>query len=119
METYRIKFEHIKGKSNVLADTLSRLISIDPDVKLEPELEGYEFGQYCFEELPKASSYTVNDIITSQVTEVHNADIREPIMMYSIPLPSVKLCELQEPDEKLCPRIEQGHLANSGYFIDK
>ena len=37
LEMYRIKFVHIKGKSNVLADTLSRLISIDPDVKLEPE----------------------------------------------------------------------------------
>ena len=56
LETYRIKFVHIKGKSNVPADTLSRLISIDPDVKLEPELKGHEFGQYCFEELPKASS---------------------------------------------------------------
>ena len=44
LEMYRIKFVHIKGKLNVLADTLSRLISIDPDVKLEPELEGYEFG---------------------------------------------------------------------------
>ena len=102
LETYRIKFEHIKGKSNVLADTLSRLISIDPDVKLEPELEGYEFGQYCFEELPKASSYTINEIIASQVIEAHDADITEPITTYSIPLPSSKLCELQESDEKLC-----------------
>ena len=42
-EMYRIKFEHIKGKSNVLADTLSRLNSIAPDVKLEPELVGYEW----------------------------------------------------------------------------
>ena len=50
LETYTIKFVHIKGKSNVLADTLSRLISIDPDVKLEPELESHEFRQYCFEE---------------------------------------------------------------------
>ena len=85
---YRIKFEHIKGKSNVLADTLSRLISIHLDVKLEPELEGYEFGQYCFEELPKASSYMVNKIITGQVVEAHDADITEPITTYSIPLPS-------------------------------
>ena len=115
LETYRIKFEHIKGKSNVLADTLSRLISIDPDVKLEPELMGYEFGQYCFEELPKASSYTINEIITGQVIEAHDADI-------TIPLPSSKLCELQESVEKLHwlhPRIEQGHLADSGYFIDQ
>ena len=102
LETYRIKFEQIKGKSNVLANTLSRLISIDPDVKLEPELEGYEFRQYCFQELPKASSYTVNEIITSQVIEAHDADITEPITTYSIPLPSVKLHELQESEEKLC-----------------
>ena len=64
LEMYRIKFKHIKGKSNVLPDTFSRLMSIDPDVKLEPELEGYKFRQYCFEELPKASNYTVNKIIT-------------------------------------------------------
>ena len=121
LEMYRIKFEHIKGKSNVLADTLSRLISIDPDVKLEPELEGYEFGQYCFEELPKASSYTVNEIITGQVIEAHDADITESISTYSIPLPSFKIYELQESDEKLYwlhPRIEKGQLADSGYFID-
>ena len=122
LEMYRIKFKHIKGKSNVLADTLSRLISIGPGVKLEPELEGYEFGKYCFEELPKASSYTVNEIITSQVVEVHDADITEPITTYSIPLPSFKLHELQESNEKLCqlcPRIKKGHLADSGYFIDE
>ena len=102
LEMYRIKFVHIKGKSNVLADTLSRLISIDPDVKLEPELEGHEFRQYCFEELPKASSYTVNEIITGMVIEAHNADITEPVTTYSIPLPSFKICELQESNEKLC-----------------
>ena len=101
LEMYRIKFKHIKGKSNVLADTLSRLICIDPDVKLEPELEGYEFRQYCFEELSKATSYTVNEIITSQVIEAHDADITEPITIYSIPLPNLKLHGLQESDEKL------------------
>ena len=76
---YRIKFVHIKDKSNVLANTLSRLISIDSDVKMEPELEGHELGQYCFEELPKASNYTVNEIITGQVIEAHDVDITEPI----------------------------------------
>ena len=101
LETYRIKFKHIKGKSNVLADTLSRLISIDLDVKLEPELQGSKFRQYCFEELPKASSYTVNEIITGMVIEAHDADITEPVTMYSIPLPSLEIHELQESDEKL------------------
>ena len=102
LETYRIKFVHIKGKSNVLADTLSRLISINPDVKLEPELEGHEFRQYCFEELPKASNYTVNEIITGQVIEAHDADITEPITTYSIPLPNSEIYELQESDERIC-----------------
>ena len=121
LETYRIKFVHIKGKSNVLADTLSRLISIDPDVKLEPELEGYEFRKYCFEELPKASSNTVNEIIMGQVIEAHNADITEHITTYSIPLPNSKIHKLQEGDERICwlhPRIEKGQLTDSGYFID-
>ena len=70
---------------------------------------------------PTASSYTVNEIITGQVIEAHDADITEPITTYSIPLPSFKMCELQESDEKLCrllPQIEKGHLADSSYFID-
>ena len=96
---YRIKFVHIKGKSNVLADTISRLISIDLDVKLEPELEGYEFGPYCFEELSKASSYMINENITGPVIEAHDADITEPITTYSIHLPTSKICKLQESDE--------------------
>ena len=108
LEMYRIKFVHIKGKSNVLADTLSRLTSIDPDVKLEPELEGYEFGQYHFEELPKASSYTINEIITGQIVEAHDADITEPITTYSIPLPTSKICKLQESDEKICQLCTPG-----------
>ena len=37
IESFKIKFVHIAGKDNVLADTLSRLIDIDPDVELQPE----------------------------------------------------------------------------------
>ena len=33
IESFKIKFIHIAGKDNILADTLSRLINIDPDVK--------------------------------------------------------------------------------------
>ena len=48
---FRIKFEYIKGIKNTLADTMSRLIKITPEVKLENEPEGYEFGYYAFEDL--------------------------------------------------------------------
>ena len=32
IESFKIKFVHISGKDNILTDTLSRLINIDPDV---------------------------------------------------------------------------------------
>ena len=63
--SFKINFIHISGKDNVLADTLSRLIDIDPDVQLQPELKDYEFGCYAFETLPKARSKTVQEILTS------------------------------------------------------
>ena len=53
IESFNINFVHISGKANILADTLSRLIDTDPDLKQQPELEGHEFSKYCFETLPK------------------------------------------------------------------
>ena len=40
IERFNINFVHISGKGNVLADTLSRLIDMDPDVEQQPELMG-------------------------------------------------------------------------------
>ena len=122
LEMYRIKFKHIKGKSIVLADTLSRLISIDPDVKLEPELEGYKFGQYCFEELPKASSYTVNEIITSQVIEApwcRHHRTHHYILLTPTQFQTAWTTRIWQKLHRLHPRIKEGHLADSGYFIDE
>ena len=44
----------IPGIKNVLADTLSRLIEVDSDVKLPEEKDGQEFGYIPFEQLPPA-----------------------------------------------------------------
>ena len=52
LETFNITFENISGVKNTLADTLSRIVKVDPDIQSEPEQEGYEFGYSCFEELP-------------------------------------------------------------------
>ena len=48
---YKIQFEYVKGIKNTLADTMSRLIQSDPEAKLCPEQEGYEFGYYAFEDM--------------------------------------------------------------------
>ena len=56
---------HTAGKDNILADTLSRLIHIDPDVEQEPKLKEYEFGCYAFETLPKAKGTPVGETLAS------------------------------------------------------
>ena len=37
LEAFNIRFEHVSGKANILADMLSRLIDLDPDARLNPE----------------------------------------------------------------------------------
>ena len=44
LEAFNVQFDYIKGSNNILADTLSRLIAIDPDTPTTPEEQGYEFG---------------------------------------------------------------------------
>ena len=56
--SFNINFVHISGKDNVLADTLSRLIDIDPDLEQQPKLQDHEFGKYYFETLPKVRGST-------------------------------------------------------------
>ena len=42
-----------------MADTLSRLIEMDEDIKPTPEEDGKEFGYFPFEELPPAMTQVV------------------------------------------------------------
>ena len=53
IESFKIKFVHISGKDNIHADTLSRLIDIDPDVVQEPELKDYKFGIMYLRHFPR------------------------------------------------------------------
>ena len=68
METFYIKFEHISGIKNTLADMLSRIIKVDPDVQSEHEKEGYEFGYFCFEELLPVEVFEVEERIAKDMT---------------------------------------------------
>ena len=63
LESFNIQFKHIKGQNNVLADTLSYLIDIDPDTQLTPEGNGYEFGYAVFEGLPDIHTFVINEVI--------------------------------------------------------
>ena len=76
LETFNIEFEHISGIKNILADTLSRIIRVDPDIKAEPESEGYELGYSCFEELPPAKVCKVSKVITETVMIKSNLEMQ-------------------------------------------
>ena len=44
LEAFNIQFDYIKGSNNILVDTLSRLIAIDPDTPTMPEEPGISEG---------------------------------------------------------------------------
>ena len=63
LESQNITFEYIARIRNTLADTLSRLIEMDENIKLQPEEKGKEFGYFPFEELPPVTTQTVEEVI--------------------------------------------------------
>ena len=69
-----IMFEYIKGIKNTLADTMSHLINIDPQIQSEPEPEGHEFGYYMFDPLP---TLEIHDIQTSSIETTHDNTVNE------------------------------------------
>ena len=101
---FRIKFEYIKGIKNTLADTMSRLIEIDPQTQSEPEPEGYEFGYYTFDQLP---TLEVNDIQTSL-----QDDLNEDLLC-ELPIQPDVLIKLQQEDafcQNIMQQIEKGNI---------
>ena len=107
----------------MLADRLSRLINIDPDVVQEPGLKDYEFGHYAFETLPKAKSTPVGETLAS----VDGVDICEINMIMQkiqfsvkLPLSDTQLFCLQEKDLKIRVLHEkvQGGMYSDFYFIE-
>ena len=105
LESQNIDFVFIPGIKNVLADTLSRLIKVDSDVKLPEEKEGEEFGYIPFERLPTAQVETleevwINEVTKDKVTIKHEDPIEQNINI-NLPLTNQKMKELQEQDPKV------------------
>ena len=79
-----ITFEYIKGIKNTLADTMSRLIDIDPQVQQESEPEGYEFGYFTFDTLP---ALEVSNVETSSNTMLHVDDTKNSYhVLWELPI---------------------------------
>ena len=99
---FHITFEYIKGIKNTLADTMSRLINIDPQVQQDSEPEGYEFCYYTFDTLP---TLEVSYIETTQNTSIcvnNNNDANNNLL--ELPIDNDTLFRLQQKD-KFCANI--------------
>ena len=65
---FKITFEYIKGIKNTLADTMSRLVALDPDNQLVDEPEGFEYGYYAFDNIdPIKTQVEVNEVINKKI----------------------------------------------------
>ena len=124
IESFNINFVHISGKANILADTLSRLIDTDPDLKQQPELEGHEFGKYCFETLPKARGYVSHEKVGGNEAKVCEIQItydnpKNLELSVELPLEDDKFASLQENDPKirdLHDKVKEGAFSEF-YFV--
>ena len=100
LESQNITFEYIPGIRNTLADTLSRLIEMDENIKLQPEEEGKEFRYFPFEELPPVTTQVVEEVIKCEIGNI-NIQHMDPIEINTdihLPLKDDKLVKLQESD---------------------
>ena len=101
----------------MLADTLSRLIEIDDDIKLPAEQEGHEFGYVPFEQLPPAQVTVTEEVI---INEINHLKIKIPTyrpsekyLKIELPISNLKLKELRNRTGKSTTSENCGPKTNS------
>ena len=115
---FHITFEYIKGIKNTLADTMSRLININPQVQQDSKPEGYKFGYYTFDTLP---TLEVSSIETTQGTSVcvnDNNDANNNLL--ELPIDNDTLFQLQQKDRfcaNILAQIEKGNIIQGQLYV--
>ena len=126
IESFNINFVHISGKDNVLMDTLSKIIDMDPDLKQQLELEGHEFNKYCFETLAKARGSAHRKRIGGDEFDMCKIKItydypKNTELSVELPLEDEKFISLQEQNLKiweLCDKVKKG-MYHEFYLVKK
>ena len=125
LEAFNIQFDCIKGSNNILVDTLSHLIAIDPDTPTTPEEQGYEFGYAIFEEFPevKTKTYEINEVIVGTNKEIKNdPELQESLQCIENPITPQQLKKLQQQDaniETLKRKLQHNKLDKEYYSLDE
>ena len=105
IEDYNLKFEYIKGVKNTLADTMSRLVHLDPDTALPPEPDHEEFGKPKESELKGEEE--IHALAPENLKRSEGGDNGTPFETTDLPtwgLPDDYVKEAQRKDG-LCQRL--------------
>ena len=100
LEQFNLKLEWIQGAKNTLADSLSRLLEVDPEAKLHLEREGHEFGTFCFEELNETGEILPNcwTPMTDVIEHIEMTYDEENVREVNLPLKTEQMIQLQKKD---------------------
>ena len=117
---FHITFKYIKGIKNTLADTISRLIDIDPQVQQESEPEGYKFRYYTFDMLPvlEVSNVEMSSNTTLHVDDTENSND----VLWKLLINNNTLSKLQQKDifcNNILKQIEKGNIKEGQLYIIK
>ena len=118
LETYNLKFKYIQGIKNTLADTLSQLIDIDPDVELPKEKHGQEFRYNFLEDLPPVE---VGETLVEGVEIKPDPDTFLKDINLKLPLQPKAIRTLQAQDTKiinLLNKLKVGDLDVNVYLVE-
>ena len=113
---FHITFEYIKGIKNTLANTLSRLIVIDPLIQKDSEPEGYEFGYYTFDSLP---AMEVSHVETTK-QKSNEREKNDANSIINLPLTDDILSNLQSQDvfcSHILSQIEKGNIKEGHIYL--
>ena len=99
---------------------MSRLIDIDPQIQPELEPEGYEFGYYTFDPLPKLE---VSNVETTQSLSFKTKDKDATNdNLWKLPINNDILHKLQQEDifcKKIINQIEKGNIIEGQLYLIK
>ena len=105
LEAFNIQFDYIKGQNNVLMDTLSHLVGINPDT---PKV--------------KTKTYEVNEVIIGTAKKIKsNPDLQDTLQCINNPIAPEWLKWLQQDAniETLKHKLKHNRLDKEYYSLDK
>ena len=102
LEQFNLELECIQGTRNTLTDSLSRLLEVDPEAKLQPEKEGHEFGTYCFKELNETGEISPDlwILLTDSIEHIEITHDERYAKEVKLSLSTKQMIQLQKKDSE-------------------